>query len=99
MVYPQWCSWSAAAVQICFLSIEGTYKINLAVPVCYLDLTQGAILSSDPKKNKLQKIVHSLKSVAGSMFNAFLSTKSKTHSILGQKEVKRPMEEEGRYRK
>lgn len=41
----------------------------------------GAILSSDPKQNKPQKIIHFLKSLAGSMFNAFLSTKNKTHSL------------------
>ena len=41
----------------------------------------GAILSSDPKQHKPQKTIHFLKSLAGSMFNAFLSTKSKTHSV------------------
>lgn len=64
--------------------------------MCCLDFTQGAVLSSDPKQNKPQKIVNFPKSVAGSVFNVFLSTQSKTQSMLGQEEAKGPMGEEGR---
>lgn len=69
--------------------------MSLEIPKCCLDLTQGAVLSSDPKRNKPQMIVNFPKSVAGSVFNVFLSTQSKTQSILGQKELKGPMGEEG----
>lgn len=38
--------------------------MGLEVPVCCLDLTQGAVLSSDHKQNKPQKIVSFPKSGA-----------------------------------
>lgn len=78
---------------------EGTHRASLEIPMCHLDLTGGgvgAVLPSDPKRNKPWKMVNFLESVAGPMFNVFLSTQSKTHSILGQKEVKESIgEEEG----
>lgn len=40
-------------------------------------------------------MVSFLKLLAGSILNVFLSIQSKTHSILGQKEVKGPIGEEG----
>lgn len=95
LVYPQGCSWAAADVQICDLSIEGMHKTNLEIPMCYLDLIQGAILPSDPKQYKSWKMVNFLESVAGSMFSVFLSSQSKTHSILGQKVMKGLIREEG----
>ena len=63
--------------------------------MCYLDLIQGAILPSDPKQYKSWKMVNFLESVAGSMFSVFLSSQSKTHSILGQKVMKGLIREEG----
>lgn len=56
--------------------------MSLEVSMCCLDLTHGAVLSSDPKQNKSQKIVSFPKSVARFTFQ---STQSKIHSILGQR--------------
>lgn len=69
--------------------------MSLETPVCCLDLTQGAVLSSDRKENKPQMMVNFPNSVAGSVFNVFLSTQSETQSILGQKELKGPTGKEG----
>lgn len=95
LVYPQGCSWAAADVQICDLSIEGMHKTNLEIPMCYLDLIQGAILPSDPKQYKSWKMVNFLEWLDPCLVCSYQVRARHTHSILGQKVMKGLIREEG----
>lgn len=94
--YPQRCSWAGAVVQICFLSTEGMHKINLEVPVCCLDLTQGQYNHLTPNRTSPRRpsifLNHWLDPCL--MHSCQPRARHTVLLILDQKEAKRPMEEE-----
>lgn len=86
--------WAGATVQLCFLSFRE--RTPWACDSCVLSgFHPGGSIISWPQTEQTPEIVNFPKSVAGSVFNVFLSIQSKTQSLLGQKEVRGPVGEEG----
>jgi hypothetical protein len=73
--------------------MEGMHRTNMEIPVGCLDLSRKQHYQLTLNRTSPRRLSISLL-MAGYMFNAFLSTQSKTYDALCQKKTKGPREKE-----